>query len=84
MLEPSALAPRPWQIFLIPTVLRIDLAKSCADNFVLSRLAPEIGTRWRTEVNSNCRYRFVNTDSLGLSFTVPRRTAKRYRPAAHS
>jgi len=67
MLEPPALAPRPWQIFLIPTVLRIDLAKLCADNFVLSRLAPEMGTRWRREVNSNCRYRFLDCQTTASS-----------------
>ena len=27
---------------------------------VLKGVSPEIGTRWRSEVNSNCRYRFLN------------------------
>jgi hypothetical protein len=29
----------------------------------LSESTPEIGTRWRSEVNSNCRYRFVNSQT---------------------
>jgi hypothetical protein len=30
---------------------------------VLNGVSPEIGTRWRSEANSNCRYRFVNNQT---------------------
>jgi hypothetical protein len=44
----------------------------------------KLETRWRSEVNSNCRYRSVNsqTTAIRLSFATSRRTVKHYRPAA--
>jgi hypothetical protein len=33
---------------------------------VLSELDPEIGTGWRSELNSNCRYRFLNCQTTGV------------------
>jgi hypothetical protein len=40
-------------------------------------------TRWRSEVNSNCRYRFVEQlRQRQVSFATSGRTAKRYRPAS--
>jgi hypothetical protein len=40
-------------------------------------------TRWRSEVNSNCRYRFVEQSrQRQVSFATSGRTAKRYRPAS--
>jgi hypothetical protein len=29
-------------------------------------VSPEIGTRWRSGVNSNCQYRFVNTQTTAV------------------
>jgi hypothetical protein len=32
----------------------------------LSGESPETGTRWRSEVNSNCQYRFVKSQTTAL------------------
>jgi hypothetical protein len=39
---------------------------------VWSESAPEIETRWRSEVNSNCRYRFLKLsyDSIMLGLAI--------------
>jgi bifunctional non-homologous end joining protein LigD len=39
-LGPPALAPRPWQMFPIPTVLRMDITKSCAVQVRPLRMPP--------------------------------------------
>jgi hypothetical protein len=47
-------------------------------------LPDSVRTGWWSEMNSNWRYRFVNGETtVRLSFATPRRTAKRYRAAAH-
>jgi hypothetical protein len=46
--------------------------------------APEIGTRWWSEVNSYCRYRFVNSQTTHqIKFCDIEMNCKAYRPAAH-
>ena len=39
---------------------------------VSSKSAPEVETRWRSEVNSNCKYRFskLSYDSIMLGFVI--------------